>query len=280
MFKPVEEREKRYIAMFSGGASSAYVAYKMVQQYGKDNCILFFTDTLWEDRDNYRFMEDIAQYIGIEITPRINGRTPEEIFFSMGYLGNARLAKCSEELKVKETVFFTEKLREQGYEPILFFGIGPHEKHRADNLRDFYAHVAIEPIETRFPMIEIYKGDIDAKTIIEKEWKIKLPHMYELGFSHANCGGRCVRGGFKHYALLYNVWPERFKEQEEMEEKFRNEFNKNVSILKKDKGSYTLKQLRERFEKEPEYYEYLLSDLSKDEIDEDTQGVPCVCTFS
>ncbi len=264
--------------MFSGGASSAYVAYKMVQQYGKENCILFFTDTLWEDEDNYRFMEEIAQYIGIDITYRINGRSPEDIFFHMGYLGNSRLAKCSEELKVKETVLFTEELREQGYEPILFFGIGPHEKHRAVNLKDFYEHFPLEPVETRFPLIEIYKGDVDAKTIIENEWKIKLPNMYHLGFSHANCGGRCVRGGFKHYALLYKVWPERYKEQEDMEEKFRNKFNKNVSILKKEKGPYTLKQLRERFVIEPEYLEYLLSGIYIE--DEDTQGVPCVCTFS
>lgn len=278
MFEMNCNREKRYIAMFSGGASSAFVAYKMVQQYGKNNSILFFTDTLWEDQDNYRFMEEVANYIGIDITYRVNGRTPEDIFFGMGYLGNSRLAKCSEELKVRETVLFIEELREQGFEPVLFFGIGPHEKKRAENLREFYAHVPLEPVETRFPMIEIYKGDLDAKTIIENEWKIKLPEMYALGFSHANCGGRCVRGGFKHYALLYKVWPKRYQEQEEMEKNFRKHFNKNVSILKKNKGPYTLSKLRERFEKEPEYLEYLLCDI--DINDDDAQGVPCVCTFS
>lgn len=278
MFNVINNTNKKYVAMFSGGASSAYVAYKMVQQYGKENCILFFTDTLWEDDDNYRFMEEISNYIGIDITYKINGRSPEDIFFKMGYLGNARLAKCSEELKVRETVLFIEELRVQGYEPILFFGIGPHEKQRAENLRDFYKHVPLEPVETRFPMIEIFKGDFNAKKIIENEWKIKLPRMYALGFSHANCGGRCVRGGFKHYALLYKVWPERYKQQEEMEEKFRNEFNKNVSILKKDKGPYTLKQLRQQFENDVEYLERLLNDRTID--NEDTQGVPCVCTFS
>lgn len=277
MYVKREDRKIKYVTMFSGGASSAYVGYKMVQQYGKDNCILFFTDTLWEDKDNYRFMEEIAQYIGIDITYRVNGKTPEDIFFDMGYLGNARLAKCSEILKVRETVYFIEELRNEGYEPILFFGIGPHEKNRADNLRELYNHWAIEPVETRFPMIEIYKGEVNAKKIIEEEWKIKLPRMYKLGFTHANCGGRCVRGGFKHYALLYRVWPERYKEQEEMEERFRNQFHKNVSILKKDQGPYTLKQLRMDFENNPDYLDYLLNDNN---IDDDTQGAPCVCTFS
>lgn len=196
----------------------------------------------------------------------------------MGDLGNARLAKCSEELKVRETVQFIEEKREEGFEPILFFGIGPHEKHRAENLREFYAHVPLEPVETRFPMIEIYKEDVDVKSIIVKEWKIRLPRMYNLGFSHANCGGRCVRGGFKHYALLYKVWPDRYKQQEDMEERFRQKFNMNVSILKKDGVPYTLRQLRERFEHDPQYLEDLLSGNVCDV--EDTQGAPCVCTFA
>ena len=46
---PKEERKPLHVAMFSGGASSAYVAYRMVQQNGLENCVLFFTDTQWDD---------------------------------------------------------------------------------------------------------------------------------------------------------------------------------------------------------------------------------------
>lgn len=265
------KRKKVHVAMFSGGAASAYVAYQMVQTYGKDNCILFFTNTLWEDEDNYRFMEEVAEYIGIEITERIDGRTPEEVFYDYRFLGNSRLAKCSEELKVRQTVMFIEELRdEHNLEPILYFGIGPHEKHRADNLREFYQHVPLEPVETRFPMIETFTSDIDVKSIIQNEWGIKLPRMYELGFAHANCGGRCVRGGFQHYAQLYKIWPERYKEQEEMEERFRNYFQKNVSILKKDGKPFTLKEYRERMERDG------VENLLKKPDD----TVPCVCSYS
>ncbi|MGF9739922.1 hypothetical protein ABEX38_21170 [Priestia megaterium] len=265
------ERKPVHVAMFSGGAASAYVAYNMVQAYGKDNCILFFTNTLWEDEDNYRFMEEVADYIGIEITERIDGRTPEEVFYDYRFLGNARLAKCSEELKVYQTILFLEELRdEHNLEPILYFGIGPHETHRSDNLREFYKHRPLEPIETRFPMIETFREDIDVKGIIEGEWGIKLPRMYELGFTHANCGGRCVRGGFQHYAQLYKVWPERYAEQERMEEDFRKYFEKNVSILKKDSKPYTLKEYRELLE-----IEGVDKFLKKPD---DT--VPCVCSFS
>ncbi|MCT4795679.1 phosphoadenosine phosphosulfate reductase domain-containing protein [Exiguobacterium alkaliphilum] len=264
-------RKPVHVAMFSGGASSAYVAYHIVQKYGKENSILFFTDTLWEDMDNYRFMEEVADYIGLEITTSIDGRTPEEVFFDMRFLGNSRMAKCSEELKVRQTMIFLEELRDiHNLEPILHFGIGPHEQHRAINLQNFYEHNPIEPIETRFPMIEIFKEDMDAKTVIQNEWGIKLPRMYDLGFSHANCGGRCVRGGLGHYALLYKVWPDQYAEQEAMEERFREKFQKDVSILKRNGGPFTLREYREMMERDGvEAY-----------LAEKDDTVPCVCAFS
>lgn len=314
---PRSERRRIHIAMFSGGAGSAYVAYYMVQAYGKENCKLFFTNTLWEDEDNLRFMDEVAEYIGIEITEVLDGRTPEEVFFDIKFLGNARLAKCSEELKVRQTLIYLENLRDtEKVEPILYFGIAPHEKHRRDDshirrrdnivqenssdmnirkaagIRSFYAHFPLEPIETRFPLIETLREDIDAKGIIKYEWGIELPRMYtaaieaaELednllakklvakgitGFSHANCGGRCVRGGFQHYATLYAIWPDQYREQEEMENRFREHFKKDVSILKKDGASYTLKQYREDMDKNG-VEKYLFKP-------DDT--IPCVCSFS
>jgi hypothetical protein len=306
--------------MFSGGAGSAYVAYQMVQTHGKENCKLFFTNTLWEDDDNIRFMEEIAEYIGIEITEVVDGRSPEEVFYENKFLGNSRLAKCSEELKVRQTLIYMEELRDnEDIEPILYFGIAPHEKHRRGNdgsnegdsilitpesrdenikkaagIRSFYKHFPIEPIESRFPLIETHRKDIDAKGIIENEWGIRLPRMYTValekannennplaktlvendiyGFSHANCGGRCVRGGLQHYATLYALWPDQYKEQEEMETHFNEHFGKEkfVTILKKNGASYSLRQFREDMEQEG-IEKYL---LSKDE------SIPCVCSFS
>lgn len=260
-----------HIAMFSGGAASAYVAYYIVQKYGKDNCILFFTDTLWEDIDNYRFMEEVAEYIGLEITYRTDGRTPEEVFFDQRFLGNSRMAKCSEELKVRQTLIFLEELRDKhNLEPILYFGIGPHEQHRAVNLQNFYEHNPIEPIATRFPMIETFKGDLDTKEIIRDEWKINLPRMYGYGFSHANCAGRCVRGGFGHYALLYKVWPEQYLEQEAMEERFRDKFQKDVSILKRNNQPFTLKN----------YRELMNTEGIEKFLNEKDDTIPCICSYS
>ena len=264
-------RKPIHVAMFSGGASSAYVAYHIVQKYGKENCVLFFTDTLWEDIDNYRFMDEIAEYIGLEITTRIDGRTPEEVFHDVRFLGNSRMAKCSEELKVRQTLIYLEELRDEyNLEPILYFGIGPHESHRAINLQNFYEHNPIEPIATRFPMIETFTEDLDTKKIIRDEWKIALPRMYGLGFSHANCAGRCVRGGLGHYALLYNVWPDQYAEQEAMEERFREKFDKDVSILKRNSKAFTLREYREMMER----------DGIEKYLSEKDDTIPCVCSYS
>ncbi|WP_257469128.1 MULTISPECIES: hypothetical protein [unclassified Bacillus (in: firmicutes)] len=314
---PRSERRRVHIAMFSGGAGSAYVSYYMVQAYRRENCKLFFTNTLWEDEDNLRFMDEVAEYVGLEITEVLDGRTPEEVFFDMRYLGNSRLAKCSEELKVRQTLIYLEELRDnEKVEPILYFGIAPHEKHRRDDshvkrreniveensgdmnirkaagIRSFYAHFPLEPIETRFPLIETLREDIDAKGIIQYEWGIKLPRMYTAaieaaklednilarklvkkginGFSHANCGGRCVRGGFQHYATLYAIWPEQYKEQEDMENRFREHFKKDVSILKKNGRPYTLKQYREDMD---------FQGVEKFLFQPD-DTIPCVCSFS
>lgn len=263
-------RKTKHVAMFSGGAASAYVAYLMVQRHGLENCLLFFTDTLWEHPDNYRFMYDVADYIGIEFKHVMDTRTPETVFMETRFLGNSRLAKCSSELKVKQTVIFIEDLRDQGYEPILYFGIGPHERHRQENLTAFYAHQALEPVETRFPLIDSNLKDVDLKAIIEKEWKIKLPEMYYLGFSHANCGGRCVRGGLNHYEHLYKTWPDVYKKQEEMENRLR-EMLGNVTILKRDSQPLTLKQFREELEAG-----IRVSNMNPEE----NETVPCVCVFN
>jgi 3'-phosphoadenosine 5'-phosphosulfate sulfotransferase (PAPS reductase)/FAD synthetase len=270
-----ENSNVKHLVMFSGGASSAYVAKWVVDKYGRDDVILFFTDTQWEDEDNYRFMEEAASYIGVEITRVVDGRTPEDVFFENRFLGNARHAQCSEELKVKQTLLFIEGMRLRGEEPIIYFGIGPNEPHRAESLRFHYTHLPLDPVEVRFPMIDSMSTDIKARFIIENEWGIKLPRMYHLGFHHANCGGRCVRAGMHHFANLYLVWPDRYAEFESMEERFRDKFELDVAMMKREGSPYTLKTFRQE----------VIEKMSPEELhayakEKDVETIPCFCSFS
>lgn len=269
--------EEKHVVMFSGGASSAYVAKWVADKYGQENTMLFFTDTLWEDKDNLRFMDDISEYLGIEITKRVDGRTPEDIFFEQKFLGNARFAKCSEELKVKQTQEFLYDLANQDLAIYLYFGIGPHEAHRAESLTHHYTALEVTgvKIEVRFPMIDSISSEVKARNVIEHEWGIELPRMYKEGFHHANCSGKCVRGGLHHFANLFLERPEEFAELEDMENRFREKFNYDVSIMKKNGVPYRLKTYREE----------VLEKMPRDELVEyakvkDTDNIPCFCSFS
>lgn len=267
-------RKTKHVVMFSTGLSSAYLANWVIQTYGKENTILFFTDTLWEDEDNYRFMSEVSDHLGLPMTITADGRTPEEVFFDHRFMGNFGTAPCSKDLKMKQTVLFVENLRLQGFEPVLYFGIGFKERERSPRIAKNYAHNCLEPVKCRFPLIKLHiKGQTNLhndyyKQVIEGEWGIKIPRMYGLGFSHANCGGRCIKGGFEHYRTLYKVWPERFKAQEEMERRFGEEVNA-YTILRRNGQPFTLEQLREEIERKGSQLSF--GDL---QLEED---VPCAC---
>lgn len=239
---------KRYIVLFSTGLSSAMTLDKAIKKFGIKNVIALFTDTMWEDGDNYRFMDEIkARYPGLRFEYRADGRTPREVFLSTRFLGNSRVGNCSIFLKVKQTHKFLEELKREGITPVLLFGIGLKEEHRAVNLTAKYPNY-----KCLFPMIAEPMTNMEMEQIVESDWKIKAPRMYDLGFSHANCGGRCIKGGHKHYAHLYYTWIERYREVESMENEFRREVNPNVTILTKtlngNKRPLSLREFREDLE--------------------------------
>lgn len=272
------ERIIKHICMFSTGLSSAVMLDMMIRQYGKENVIPFLTDTLWEDEDNYRFMNEVMKYLDIQPVIYKDGRTPEEVFFDSRFLGNFGTAPCSKELKMKQTVIFVEEQRFKGIEPILYFGIGNHEIQRSGRITENYSHNCLEPVECRFPLTTISINNDMMRKIVEGSWKIKVPRMYDYGFKHANCGGRCVKGGIEHYQLLYQVWPHRFKQQEDMESKFRSEIN-DYTILKKYVGKdvegksvyrpYSLSELREEIERK--------GFIQQDMFIEFNDDFPCAC---
>lgn len=272
------DRIAKHVCMFSTGLSSAVMLDMMIRQYGKENVIPFLTDTLWEDEDNYRFMNEVMQHLEIEPTVFKDGRTPEQVFFDSRFLGNFGTAPCSKDLKMKQTVIFVEELRLQGIEPILYFGIGKHEIERTDRITYNYSHECLEPVQCRYPLTQVSLNNDMMRKIVEGTWKIRVPRMYDYGFSHANCAGRCVKGGIGHYQLLYQVWPDRYKAQEEMESKFRTEIN-DYTIMKKYIGldregkrvyrPYSLTELREDIER--------FGFIQQDMFIEYNQEFPCAC---
>jgi len=261
---------EKYIVLFSTGLSSAMTLDKAIDRYGIENVIALFTDTKWEDEDNYRFMSDIkARYPLLQFEYRADGRTPREVFLQTRWLGNSRLGNCSVHLKVKQTHKFLEEFRGTNTVPVLLFGIGDQEAHRADSLTKKYPNY-----KCIFTMVEEPMTNDEMKEIIENDWKIRIPRMYGLGFSHGNCAGRCVRGGHKHWAQLFRIWPERYLEVEAIENEFRKKVNIGVSILTRTingvKRPLTLKEFRKELE-------WNLFDYQ--DFDEEEENVCAVCVF-
>lgn len=240
----------KHIVFYSGGIGSWMTAKRVVEKEGKENVVLLFTDTLIEDQDLYRFIGETVEEMDVEYVYIADGRNPWEVFKDVRYLGNSRLAQCSHLLKQKPA---SEWLKEN-YGPdecVLYLGIDWSESHRRRAPIKNWAPYSVE-----FPMCE--KPYMNKWEMIKElnELGIETPRLYDLGFSHNNCGGFCVRGGQGHFANLLKQMPDLYKFHEGKEQEMREYLDKDVSILRRTKDgerlNLTLKQLREEIESGPE----------------------------
>ena len=164
---------------------------------------LIFADTLIEDGDLYRFLDDIEGHTGVKITRLKDGRTPWEVFRDRKYIGNTRTAHCSTELKTKPIRAYLDE-----HAPIdepLVLGMDWSELDRI--------HRAAKNWAPR-PVISL----LNELNISRPHWagfleraNIKIPRLYGLGFEHNNCGGFCVKAGKKQFAKLRRHFPERYQ---------------------------------------------------------------------
>ena len=226
---------KKYIVMFSTGKASAVVLDMAQRQYGKENTIALLTDTKWEDEDNYRFGNEIIKYHGANFAYRCEGRTPSEIWLQSGYLVGPAGSPCTRKLKIEQTFKY---IKQQDDEVTLFFGIGKDEEHRKYNLIDRYGSSGVK---CEFPLIEYPMTSAQLTSKIQNDWDIRIPRMYDLGFSHANCGGRCVKAGVKHFLRLAEVWPNRFQEISQIEQAFRDKTGGDTTILRVSRNNKMVK---------------------------------------
>ncbi|MDH6371783.1 hypothetical protein M2444_003582 [Paenibacillus sp. PastF-3] len=219
------------IHSFSGGVGSMAAAIRDAEANGTADMILLFTDTLIEDKDLYRFMIESAAYLFglpkpvnllklcgaipdvdkdidarrdyltslavnvMEYIPQFqwisDGREPWKVFRDRKWIGNSRVAQCSEELKQKLSRRWVKE-RYKPDEAIIYFGIDWTEMHRIGGIEKGWA-----PYKCKFPMTEnpyLYKSDMLHGL---KQYGIPAPRLYNMGFAHNNCGGFCVRGGDK-----------------------------------------------------------------------------------
>lgn len=243
------------IVSFSTGLSSALTVERVAKTYNKNNIQVIFMDTLIEDDDNYRFMKDCRKrwksLYGADIITLTEGRTPYEVFVDEHVIPNNRVAPCTRRLKINLFVeYMKEHFGENNPDVTIHIGYDYSELHRVEATKRNYEnlgwHVDFplmwQPIEYR-PYTQVVKDD----------WGIEPPRMYGMGYSHANCGGRCVKQGKNDWLRTLQKFPERYAEIEEWEQKMReNEVNAKYTIVAKvrhgAKIPITLKELRGEYE--------------------------------
>lgn len=87
------------VVQLSGGAGTFGAAERVKAQYGVSDVVLLWADTLVEDWDTYRFIEQVVQHIGAPVVYLCDGRTPWRVYRERRFIGNSKVDPCSKELK-------------------------------------------------------------------------------------------------------------------------------------------------------------------------------------
>lgn len=219
----------------------------MIERHGFEDVTLLFADTLMEDWDLYRFLDDASAKLGVGVTRVSEGRSVWELFEEKGMLGNSRFPLCSVMLK-REVLDGWRKKHCDPAETTVYVGLDWTEPHRLEQTRK-----ALPDWKVEAPMIDEPLWDKCRMLDELRRLGIKPPRLYEMGFPHNNCGGFCVKAGQAHFAHLLRTMPERYAFHEAKERALRARVGKDYSILNDRRGNgkkktLTLEMLRRRIE--------------------------------
>ena len=244
----------KHIVMFSGGASSSYLAKLVIDKYGKENTILLHTPVYAEHESADVFREKVAEYLGVEITDQAHGMSLWELIEKNNTLPSHFIPFCTTELKIKQSRKFYKKLREQGEDFTVHFGYGRDEWRR---IQKQMVRLESEGIKSEYLIFDNKISNEEIKRIIRDEWKICLPEPYKY-LKHNNCIP-CFKGGKGHFYKVAKHYPEEFDRAMYWEEKIGHTVFKDI----------TLREIKEHVKQNA--MQVSLFD------EDDDAGVPCMC---
>lgn len=219
----------KHIVLYSGGTNSAYVAWMMSQEVDKENLILLHTPTFSEHPDADRFRQQFADFIGMPITVRADGRNIWKLIKDEHCLPSERIPFCSRILKTEQAEGFYNCFNKKDI--TVYFGYGATEWRRAQRS---FARMEVKGIKTSFPLLKSYMSDDYIKNKIKNEFRICLPEPY-LFLKHNNCIP-CFKGGKQHFYQVWKYYPRYFERAEEAEQNIGHTvFNdKSLTELKQE----------------------------------------------
>jgi hypothetical protein len=234
-----------HVVFYSGGVASWATAKRVASTHGTEHLKLLFTDTLIEDPDLYRFLEESALNVGGELIKIADGRTPWQVFRDERMLGNSRVDPCSRILKRELAKKWVKTHYPNPDDVVLYIGMAWDEGHRAERSSGYWQPYVIEA-----PLLQQPYLQKDELLQWVKREGMEPPRLYALGFSHNNCGGGCVKAGVAHFRHLLKVLPDVYAEWERNEEQIRQHLGKDVTILRhqvdSERRNISLAELRQQ----------------------------------
>lgn len=189
---------ERVIGWFSCGAPSA-IAVKLALAKWGDRVVIVRCDPGAEHPDNARFIRDCEEWYGQEIIEIRSDKytSPIDVADRTGYVVGPRGARCTVELK--------KKPRENFERPtdLHVWGFAFDEQNRSERFVNDHPGVACA-----FPLVEHELTKAVTLSLVERAG-IRLPDLYEMGFSNNNCIG-CVKAGMGHWNMVRRDFPDVF----------------------------------------------------------------------
>ena len=251
----------KHVVMYSSGIGSWATAKRVIDQNGAADTTLLFCDVkgdndephLGEDSDNYRFLRESAGQLGAELVWLKSAESIWDVYTRVRFLGNARIAPCSHELKQKPARRWIDEHCDPD-DTVLYVGIDWTESHRMPAVERNYL-----PYVAKAPLIEPPYMDKSDMLQACRDWGVEPPAMYRLNFPHANCGGFCVRAGQAQFRQLLRLDRDRYLFHEGKEQELREHLDKDVSVLRDRTGNtptpLTLRSFRVRIESQPSLFD-------------------------
>lgn len=233
-----------HVVSVSSGVPSSVAAHRVLQRYGHERVQLVFCDTRWEDEDNYRFLEDVSRWLKQRVVHLVDGRTPLQVAEDRKIVPNTRFAPCTDALKLRMMRKYVSGLTRLGIRVTLHIGMDSKDekKGRCEAPRKNWGKMGVA---VEYPLlwspVEYYPNEV-----IESA-NIPIPRMYNMGYSHANCGGRCIKQGQGDWRRTLTHFPERYAEVEAWEATMNHDpkYAGHTIVRRESSGETTMVTLAE-----------------------------------
>lgn len=258
----------RIVSLGGGVTSTGLLPLHVQKKYPNDNIVLLIAVIRNEHPDVWKMCQIISEKTGIPVT---------YITYDSSYEGNYRVISFDE---IHTAMDIWELFDEQNMIASSVFDVCSSKMKREilkryiqDNFsnKDTVVHLGITHDEAH-RMKGVYrnwtqglgyrvKADLIPLTAVESFDKQKVsldifgfvPELYQLGFSHNNCSGYCVKAGKKHLKKLLETLPEVYHYHEEQEAAWQAKRDQTFTALRETRNGkryrLTLRELRDRIEK-------------------------------